>query len=248
MQKSTVSSKTCGLSDVEYSSWKGWEEADFGELDRGEESYFRRELMKVERAAGRIGSVLEVGFGNGAFLEFCRRRSINVVGAEINSSRLAAAEQQGHRVIHSDRLGNLPDGHFDCIAAFDVLEHLDPPSAVALLSLSGRKLRKGGAILLRYPNGDSWIGNVNQHGDPTHVTAIAYPLLCLYARQAGLAVRYYGPEAPRGFASGLLKGLHEYCSLPFRWLLAMLLRALFFPATPVVLTTKNIVAVLQRDS
>ena len=62
-----------GSSD--YVEWKGWvDQTPFGLLTAGESAYFDSELSDVHVESGGIEDVLEIGYGNGSFLSYCRAR------------------------------------------------------------------------------------------------------------------------------------------------------------------------------
>jgi SAM-dependent methyltransferase len=239
---------SAGVSDRAYSEWKGWEAAPFGDNAEADTSYFRREIRRVEKISGPIRSALEVGFGNGSFLGYCRRNQIDAVGTEINEDRLQAASSAGYAVHPAAALASIDRSGFDIAAVFDVLEHLSSSEAMDLLRTLRAKVRPGGAIILRFPNADYWIGNVNQFGDPTHISQIGYLKLMLYAQQANLEVAYYGPEARRGFGAGFAKGLHEIVTYPVRVAIGCFLRIIYSPGSPLVFTTKNTIAILRKSS
>src|SRR5689334_17214144 len=66
-------------SDSDYLRWKGWSDERFGELTGRQRRYYD---WHVKRALGGApcDRVLEVGFGNGTFLHYCRNRRWHIVG------------------------------------------------------------------------------------------------------------------------------------------------------------------------
>jgi SAM-dependent methyltransferase len=229
-----------------YSDWKGWgSDSDFAACAPGDSDLFRRELREIERAT-TVHDVLEVGYGNGAFLAYCRNRGWNVTGAELLPELRAAAAKRGFEVVADTEIDTLPQGAFDLVAAFDVFEHIAPHSSVDFLRSLARRLRADGRILLRYPNADSWLGNAFQYGDPTHVNAIGTLKLDFYAAQAGLEVVAYRGARRRGFRASPIHGLHRITAGAYSSVAGTLRRAIHFPDVRVVLSTSNVVAVLRR--
>ena len=96
--------------------------------------------------------VLEVGIGQGAFLEKARNARFQVVGMELNQAAAKTARSKGLKVIEKDLASLYADdpSPWDSICAFQVLEHLPEPrmfldDAIALL-------RPGGLLILSVPN------------------------------------------------------------------------------------------------
>lgn len=115
----------------------------------------RREMEPfVPADAGRL---LDVGCGAGAFAATLRAarpgRPLEIWGVELAPEAAARAQGPVDRVLVGDavtRLGELPDGGFDCVVCNDVLEHLAEP--VALLRQARRVLRPQGVLVASVPN------------------------------------------------------------------------------------------------
>ena len=125
--------------------------------------------------------------------QWCIPRVLPFGGLERHRNRVAAGAR-GHRSgsrlrrTRCRRTVGPPDGSFDLIVAFDVFEHIDPHESIGFLRTLTSKLADGGALLLRFPNVDTWIGNPFQYGDVTHVNAIGALKMQYYAKEAGLAI------------------------------------------------------------
>ena len=92
----------------------------------------------------REHAVLDVGCGEGAFLEKARSRGWKVAGTEIDVMRPAIP---GIRVTSS--LADV-EGRFDCITCWHVLEHLTDP--LASLREMRSRLTPDGALILSVPD------------------------------------------------------------------------------------------------
>jgi SAM-dependent methyltransferase len=183
-----------------YDGWKGWKAPFVCDADTA--GYFAAELAAFPVTDRRI---LEIGFGNGEFLAWARNKGAVVSGCEVTPAAVAAAEAAGIPLISPDfETDPAAHGHFDIIAAFDVFEHLDPPTIVAKLAAIGRMLNPTGILLLRYPNGQSPYGLASQNGDATHVTALSRAKIEQYATGTGLETVRYGGVA-RGSAPSAAK-------------------------------------------
>lgn len=231
----------------DYISWKGWVDgAPFGRPGRGDSAYFDAELREALRGR-ELRDVLEIGFGNGAFLAYARERGWNAVGLELLPELVAEATAAGFDARPSNHLAELPAESFDAVVAFDVFEHIDPAESVAFLTSLRRVLRPGGTIVLRFPNADSHLGLPFQNGDPTHVNAIGVLKLQYYARAARLGLVGFRGTARRGFATSVIHGVHRLTAGPLARLGGLLTRAIFLPGLPIVLWSGNVVAVLRHD-
>lgn len=228
----------------QYSQWKGWG----GTCLTPEQA--RGYVMEIERAGIRApGPLLEIGFGNGEFLQWAEREGFTVTGVEILPELVEQAKENGKDV----RLGNLcdsvPEGlregpAFAALVALDVLEHLPVPAAKAFLRNSAFLATPETRFLLRFPNGGSPFSAVIQNGDYTHQQALTESKLRQLCVGTGWQVERYGNAArslrPHG-KGGLLRRL----VYPLRNLLEIVLGNLYYghriPLDPVA------TAVLIRD-
>ena len=110
-----------------------------------------RRARVITRLASRSGggTLLDVRFGDGRFLDAAGRLGWKTVGTEIALSAVSRAAA-GHRRIVGD-LEALREGPiFDVITFFDVLEHLREPADV--VRQAGARLREDGLIVITMPN------------------------------------------------------------------------------------------------
>lgn len=116
----------------------------------------------VERAIEQVGRhcpggrVLDVGCGTGVAGAVMQRLGLKVTGLDPSADACRAARERfGLEVIESTiEAAELPEGGFDAITMFDVLEHLYDPKAV--LSKLRRALRPGGLLIAKMPNLAAW--------------------------------------------------------------------------------------------
>lgn len=101
--------------------------------------------------------VLEVGCGEGAFIERLCRSGVEARGIELNAAAVNVAHSRGLPVT----LESLADvlkreaGTYDVVCSFQVLEHVPDPQA--FLRESTGLLRKGGLLIFCVPNAESFI-------------------------------------------------------------------------------------------
>jgi SAM-dependent methyltransferase len=228
-----------------YMSWKGWDADGFGVLSRGDSDYFSRETRDAIQR-GSVPRVLEIGFGNGTFLAYCRSVGWSVTGTELLPELVELATEAGYRAVAADRLDTLADASFDLVVAFDVFEHIPPEHSIAFLTQLASKLRDDGRILLRYPNADTWIGNPFQHGDVTHVNAIGALKMEYYAGEANLEIVRMRATKRRGFRTSIIHGLHAYTAGVLIKAASGLAKVMYFPDVRVVLSSSNVVTLLRK--
>jgi methionine biosynthesis protein MetW len=167
--------------------------------------------------------VLDVGCGTGSVSSLVRDHcGAELVGVEPNPIRAKRAAERGIDV----RVGILDEalagtlGVFDVVLFADVLEHLTEPAA--LLNLSRRLLRPGGAVVASTPNVAHWTVRLNLlRGrfdyttlgimDATHVRWFTAATIRSLFETAGFTVERQTVSA------GLW--MHEYATKrPWRWL------------------------------
>lgn len=113
---------------------------------------YGRRARAVERSCGRPGRVLDVGCGRGHLLEAFRRRGWDVQGTELTESSAAHARDVLGIPVHVGPVGSWPwpDGHFDAVTLWHVLEHWPDPRVV--LRAAHDLLRPGGVAWVGVPN------------------------------------------------------------------------------------------------
>ena len=238
-----------GSRGSDYVEWKGWvDQTAFGFLSTGEAAYFTSELKDVRVDPDGIRDVLEIGYGNGAFLAYCRSKGWNITGTELDPGLVQAGIDSGYEVFAADRMHMLAGRSFDLIAVFDVLEHIEQEAVSSFLTELSLTLREGGRMLFRFPNADCWLGNPLQNGDPTHVTAIGYLKMTFFAMQSGLEIVTFRGARRHGFATSFVNGCYALVAGPVIAVSAWVKRALYFPGLPIVLSTSNVVCVVRRGA
>jgi 2-polyprenyl-3-methyl-5-hydroxy-6-metoxy-1,4-benzoquinol methylase len=174
-----------------YSQWKDWP-LDFS-CSNAEARYFDLEFGSSVAPGCRI---VEIGFGNGGFLDWARRRGAEVYGVEIQPEILEAATRHGFRAVSSIRdLQRFRNTGFDAVVALDVFEHIPPEEVPGVLREIESLLAAEGTLTLRIPNGLSPFGRFNQHGDATHTTVVTPAKMRQWAIGTSLQVHDVRNEA-----------------------------------------------------
>jgi SAM-dependent methyltransferase len=170
---------------------------------------------RVARWAGLFktpGAVFEMGCGNGMMLDMLRRLGWTVTGSERSGEAVRIARETfGISVMEGGPDALAPEARFDLILLFQVLEHLDDPTAV-LAKLAGR-LAPGGRLIIGVPNFASWQAAYGGAGwfhldVPRHLQHFTPVALARLLRSAGLTltgITYDSPEHdPYGWVQSLL--------------------------------------------
>lgn len=154
-----------------YEEWKGWR--SFFQYNAEDSEYFAGEMRGLPPLNGR--NVLEIGFGTGSFLAWARAQGAKIAGIEINDRLMAEAKREGVELLVADfeRVAVHHRERFDLIAAFDVFEHFDLEENKIRIRAVETMLKPGGYAILRFPNGQSPLGLIPQHGDVTHKIALS---------------------------------------------------------------------------
>jgi 2-polyprenyl-3-methyl-5-hydroxy-6-metoxy-1,4-benzoquinol methylase len=111
---------------------------------------WRRRLELIRRFA-KGGKLLDVGAGDGFFLDMAKAAGFETYGTELSSTGASYAEKRGHHLL----LGQLKDIDFkelkfNVIALWHVLEHLPNPGEA--LTIIHNLLEPGGVFALAVPN------------------------------------------------------------------------------------------------
>jgi trans-aconitate methyltransferase len=120
-----------------------------------------------------VGKIWDLGFGNGEFLAFCRKKGVAAQGIDSNPHFVANARSRGFKVELDDitRLQTIADGEIRAAISDNVLEHLDRDSLFEFFRTLELKLARDGVFLAIVP------GEKGFTRDPTHRTFIDEPLL-----------------------------------------------------------------------
>lgn len=179
--------------------------------------------QKIALLRQPLGRVLDVGCAEGAGAEVLRARgATHLAGIELDEAFAAKASERYDEVVHGRVPDDLrwPDGSFDTVLCYDVLEHLyDPWSVTRQLA---RLLVPGGQMHVSLPNARSkalWLPLLRdgrfRYGpegvmDVTHIRFFARRDAVEMVESAGLrvlSVDHAEPETrKRAIASALTRG------------------------------------------
>ncbi len=227
-----------------YAEWKSWQSEDFGQPAAAACAYFDLLWRRFIDRKFTSPSVLEIGFGNGQFLGWCRQRGMTVRGVETNHALLTRAKDAGFDCAATPDALN--ERRFDLIALFDVLEHIPAAEITPFLCRLSERLTPEGRIILRTPNGGSPLGLNHQHGDPTHAAILTAHKLRYLCAPAGLSIIYCGADLYPLFAGSLRAMPARVLRRALHQLLERIVRFVFSPQPRGVLSA-NLLTVMRRD-
>jgi 2-polyprenyl-3-methyl-5-hydroxy-6-metoxy-1,4-benzoquinol methylase len=174
---------------------------EYFELHPGKVRYLEY-LVSLLRAHGiPAGRVLDVGAGYGFLLQALEKAGYEAHGIELSEHAAEEARRltRGQVFVQgAEEPFPFPDGHFDAITMFDVIEHL--PRYPASLASCARCLKPGGKLFVITLNahslarpllGKRWAW----HQDPTHVHMFTARMLREGLRGAGLEVEALTTES-----------------------------------------------------
>ena len=217
---------------ADYQRFKGWQSERFGNYRQSQAAYFRHSCATASRLGGQASDqsmrLLEIGFGNGAFLGWARDQGHEVHGVEVQPQCLEAGRAAGFSVYPSlsALAQSLGTGQFDGVVMLDVLEHIPAEDLLQFLKDVRQVMRPTGWMALRFPNGDSPFGRRNQHGDLTHGCTLGSVAVHQLAGMTGYRVLSIGCQPLPIVGNNLLRALIHACLLVARFIFELPLQAL----------------------
>jgi SAM-dependent methyltransferase len=155
----------------------GGTESFYREIEHS--NYYSPERPEFARTIGfannqPVRRILDVGCGNGAFLDMAKAAGFETAGLELNHAAAEKARAKQHRVygcllheLSPDKM----DRPYDLITLFQVLEHV--PDPVRVLEDASARLSAGGFIAVSVPsaNGVYRLAPLDPHQWPPHHTS-----------------------------------------------------------------------------
>jgi 2-polyprenyl-3-methyl-5-hydroxy-6-metoxy-1,4-benzoquinol methylase len=140
------------------------------------------------------GAVVDLGCGDGVFLDVARAAGWQGVGIDHDAAALSVARARGHEVHHGEVLDVTRQLAargvvFDGAVLLHVIEHLLPAQALALLCATSALLRSDGVLVIATPNCANYLVQSETFWlDPTHLRPYPRLLVERLAAAAGFVV------------------------------------------------------------
>lgn len=121
------------------------------ELNPAKAEFCLELLRELSGGFRDVRSVLDVGCGEGRFLDRAKDAGLETAGVEISERAAAMAQSKGHQIINRSIVdAPLPGNQrFDAVTMWDILEHLDSPGLV--LKHLATALKPGGHLVVVTP-------------------------------------------------------------------------------------------------
>ncbi len=134
--------------------------------------------------------VIDLGCGNGEFLEVMRDASVPARGIDASADSVASCQARSLQAEQGDIfewLANQADKSLGGIFCAQVVEHLPPDRLPELVRLCADKLERGALLVFETPNPECLaIFATHFYLDPTHTRPVPHPLLAFYLEEAGM--------------------------------------------------------------
>jgi SAM-dependent methyltransferase len=114
---------------------------------------FVRRAVREQRAAGTFRRLLDIGCGDGAFLDALGERP--AIGLDVSADAAAAVTARGYPGLRGNPLqAPFAPGSFSIVTMFHFLEHVTP--AADYLTAVRRLIAPGGRLIVQVPNVEAW--------------------------------------------------------------------------------------------
>lgn len=143
---------------------------------------------------------LDLGCGGGHFLDYLASRGFTeLTGVDRSAQAIARArELVPNAVFHHGAAADFVARHegtgFDLVALNDVIEHLPPSEAIALVTDVVRRCNRGALLLIKTPNMHNPVAQTRRYCDLTHHFGYTVPSLTQLFATAGVEPLRIEPE------------------------------------------------------
>ena len=129
------------------------EASPFSAIAEGVKDLIQDARRRVVEKRARVGRLIDVGSGDGAFVHHMASHGWDAVGLDFSPAAGELAARRGLRgrfLMGSLADHDLPSGSFDAVTLWQVLEHIGDP--VSMLRRAHALLRPGGLLIASVPN------------------------------------------------------------------------------------------------
>lgn len=124
--------------------------ADFAAARQLKIATAKQRLKEVRKQVPISGRWLDAGCSTGVFLKLLVEQGIEAFGIDVSEEAIRQASNENLPVECGDIASYQPRELFDCITAFDVIEHVREPKT--FIEVARSLLREGGSLVLTTPN------------------------------------------------------------------------------------------------
>jgi 2-polyprenyl-3-methyl-5-hydroxy-6-metoxy-1,4-benzoquinol methylase len=228
-----------------YQDWKNWDSSNFACASKEENLYFSKLKSKFKLTASL--NVLEIGFGNGSFLDYSKSVGWNISGVEVIPTLVNRAINNGFKAFKS--INDVPTKFkYDLIVAFDVIEHIAPENLCNFLKKVTNLLQPNGVFIIRVPNGSSPFGLSNQHGDTTHQNIITESKMDFWANSVNLKINFKGGDIYLIYNGKKIKFLSRVLKRILQLSIERLVRWIFSPQSKGFLSANSIYVLSKKNN
>jgi SAM-dependent methyltransferase len=137
---------------------------------------YLRQMIAAYLPPDKSSRILDLGCGYGGILHALREAKYSsVTGVDVSQEQVDLAKRLGFEDVHCMDvhafLDQVPDGTYDVVIAFDILEHFARHELLVLMDELHRILTRGGRLIVHVPNGEGIFSGTVLNGDLTHELA-----------------------------------------------------------------------------
>jgi 2-polyprenyl-3-methyl-5-hydroxy-6-metoxy-1,4-benzoquinol methylase len=169
------------------------------QLGQVDEAWNKEVLEFYVRHFTKCHYVLDVGCGEGQFIELLSAEGIDAVGIDTDARMVESCRDKGLQVVQADLFDYLPQYReaFDGVFSSNLIEHLSAEDAFRFVELAFKSLSPGGVFLTATPNPASLIVHLHEFWrDATHVRLYTSSLLEFLLSRSGFE-RVLSGENPK---------------------------------------------------
>jgi O-antigen chain-terminating methyltransferase len=149
--------------------------------------HYRAYLPHIDKNLSASHPFLDIGCGAGEFLSFLKKEGVNSVGIDFNAQEAERCRQKGLDARCAEALDFLKDdgGLYCGISLLQVIEHIERPSYIELISLAKERLARDGVLILETINPLHARALAGFYTDPTHYIPVPSDYLAFLTQWCG---------------------------------------------------------------